>query len=748
MSTSNQNINEVISDDSTEVTGNNVRVVEVTANYQSMTINDYYNMCIIDSGADTNILGKGWTVISEHPTRKANVIGFDSELAIKKNLPIVTAITSVDLPDNTTILLRAHESVYNKSCNQTLLSDYQLRQSAFTLDIVPKKFNGTQTYHPNEDNVIPLTLRECMMTFKHRTPADEEIENLVPIDITIVSKWKPKEQSDGIQEPINNGKKFLKSQSSIMTDRTGAPDNLWFRAMKYISDVYNICANEALNWNIPNQVSGGTQDILHLLQFYWMEPVLYFDPVSKFPATKEKPGYLIGFAQNIGDALCFKILKKNMKTIIHRSVVCSALDLNNRNKQVVFDEVNKEILDKVKSSTKLELIDLTEEEHNIDDNDETCESMLSLINSSYDSDSDDDLADEKDNIATQTRSRKDLSQQTISHIGLVGTISPEKEAQWEENFKKRFNADVKGIMIENIDHEGDIIGFNIFMMDFTWRDLNFEESLALDKERVIYFLYKNNFNPEQFKSKLKWVDIITYIMVNDDPSYKGDIKKKFNPTVQQIITTEIKDDLLDGFMIQYKSGEVMTVSFMEALRIDKVRVMWFIGYHMIKLQLFIHHLINNNACMVNISDQVHNDTDMGINEVLSNTDGEVWIGDSGATNHFTHNDALMFDVKTVNERFIYGNGEQDIITMTGSIILQLRNAGRYIILEGMRYVPSLKFNLFSVVSVLRNNGRVYNDRLYLCVKVRKTEVKFDAYSKGLPSVICDRIHKVPKEQTN
>jgi hypothetical protein len=45
--------------------------------------------------------------------------------------------------------------------------------------------------------------------------------------------------------------------------------------------------------------------------FDWFEPVLYLDPVSKFcfPETTERPGYFVGFADNEGDALTFKILK-------------------------------------------------------------------------------------------------------------------------------------------------------------------------------------------------------------------------------------------------------------------------------------------------------------------------------------------------------------------------------------------------------------------------------------------------------
>ena len=79
---------------------------------------------------------------------------------------------------------------------------------------------------------------------------------------------------------------------------------------------------------------GGTPDISHLLMFYWLEPVLYLDPVSKFPETTEKPGYFVGFADNVGDVMTFKILKNDLNTVLHRSVVRSAADANHRNKRV------------------------------------------------------------------------------------------------------------------------------------------------------------------------------------------------------------------------------------------------------------------------------------------------------------------------------------------------------------------------------------------------------------------------------
>jgi hypothetical protein len=80
--------------------------------------------------------------------------------------------------------------------------------------------------------------------------------------------------------------------------------------------------------------------------FYWFEPVLYLDPVLKFqfPETTERPGYFVGFADNIRDALTFKIWKNDMVTVLHRIVVRSAADDSHRNRRVSFESDVQESL--------------------------------------------------------------------------------------------------------------------------------------------------------------------------------------------------------------------------------------------------------------------------------------------------------------------------------------------------------------------------------------------------------------------
>jgi hypothetical protein len=71
---------------------------------------------------------------------------------------------------------------------------------------------------------------------------------------------------------------------------------------------------------------------------------MYLDPVSKFPETTERPEYFVGFADNVGDALTFKILKNDLITVLHRSVIRSAADASHRNRRVSFDSDAQESL--------------------------------------------------------------------------------------------------------------------------------------------------------------------------------------------------------------------------------------------------------------------------------------------------------------------------------------------------------------------------------------------------------------------
>jgi hypothetical protein len=56
----------------------------------------------------------------------------------------------------------------------------------------------------------------------------------------------------------------------------------------------------------------------------------------QFPENTESPWYYLGFADNVADALKFKILKNDLVTVLHSSVLGSAADSSHRDRRVIF----------------------------------------------------------------------------------------------------------------------------------------------------------------------------------------------------------------------------------------------------------------------------------------------------------------------------------------------------------------------------------------------------------------------------
>jgi hypothetical protein len=85
------------------------------------------------------------------------------------------------------------------------------------------------------------------------------------------------------------------------------------------------------------------QDISAFLEYKFFEENLYLDPDESFPSSKEKPGWWLGVAHNVGDTMTFKILTNDNKKIIFRSVLRPAKDDRFPNKRVRFEPDSEEV---------------------------------------------------------------------------------------------------------------------------------------------------------------------------------------------------------------------------------------------------------------------------------------------------------------------------------------------------------------------------------------------------------------------
>jgi hypothetical protein len=178
-----------------------------------MNLQKKYHIRILDGGADTCALGLGWEVLSVHNTRRTNEVSFDNEAAVKRNLPIVSAINAVDLPDEISFFIIDHEAIYNDTANHSLLSEFQLSYFSVKIDSICHKHGGTKKMviqDVGSSLVVPLELAGCMIYFKQRLPNTEEINSLKQYCLTQAdTPWNPSSFSDQVadrfyQQVMNN----------------------------------------------------------------------------------------------------------------------------------------------------------------------------------------------------------------------------------------------------------------------------------------------------------------------------------------------------------------------------------------------------------------------------------------------------------------------------------------------------------------------------------------------------------------
>ena len=133
------------------------------------------------------------------------------------------------------------------------------------------------------------------------------------------------------QNKTENRFGLAKRYTNTVMNTSGCPAFCWLLCLQYICVVLNHLASPTLQGICPVQaLEGTTPDISFLLHFSFYEPVYYridsSEPDLNFPSSSnEKKGYWVGFADNQGDSLTWRILTEDTQKIIIHSGVRSAL---------------------------------------------------------------------------------------------------------------------------------------------------------------------------------------------------------------------------------------------------------------------------------------------------------------------------------------------------------------------------------------------------------------------------------------
>ena len=133
------------------------------------------------------------------------------------------------------------------------------------------------------------------------------------------------------QNKAENRFGLAKRYTNTVMNTSGCPACCWLLCLQCICVVLNHLASPTLQGICPVQaLEGTTPDISFLLHFSFYEPIYYridsSEPDLNFPSSSnEKKGYWVGFADNQGDSLTWRILTEDTQKIIIRSGVRSAL---------------------------------------------------------------------------------------------------------------------------------------------------------------------------------------------------------------------------------------------------------------------------------------------------------------------------------------------------------------------------------------------------------------------------------------
>ena len=122
-----------------------------------------------------------------------------------------------------------------------------------------------------------------------------------------------------------------KRYTNTVMNTSGCPACCWLLCLQYICVVLHHLASPPLQGICPVQaLQGTTTDISSMLHSSFYEPVYYridsSEPDFHFPSSSnEKKGYWVGFADNPGDHLTWRILTEDTQKILICSGIQSAL---------------------------------------------------------------------------------------------------------------------------------------------------------------------------------------------------------------------------------------------------------------------------------------------------------------------------------------------------------------------------------------------------------------------------------------
>jgi hypothetical protein len=107
---------------------------------------------------------------------------------------------------------------------------------------------------------------------------------------------------------------------------------------------------------------------------------------------------------------------------------------------------------------------------------------------------------------------------------------------------------------------------------------------------------------------------------------------------------------------------------------------------------------------------------------------DLWIGDSGASCHFTNDDTRMYQWKTINKLIGVSDGNVVRATKQGNVRLKVIQKLGYTLvihLHGCKYIPELHHSLFSITTALSRDWAISNKGIHIIFWNSHGQIIFD-----------------------
>lgn len=141
------------------------------------------NFAVVDSGADTCLLGEEFHIIHQDTIRMVEVLGFNDEHGKETGKNLGSAIYALDLPSNEIILLQVNEGVVMQT-GKTLLSINQVCHFDHVVDDCPCCYRGKQAIIITYGQILLLSYHRALCRIALQKPTKKELESYIPEELT------------------------------------------------------------------------------------------------------------------------------------------------------------------------------------------------------------------------------------------------------------------------------------------------------------------------------------------------------------------------------------------------------------------------------------------------------------------------------------------------------------------------------------------------------------------------------------